>query len=218
MNNRRKLLIALGMGAIAMPFGCFAQTPAPGMHRIGFLGITSAADTEMRLDALRVGLRNLGYVEGKNIAIEYRFADGKYERLAELAAELAKIAVEVIVTYSNIGARAAKQATTTIPIVVATSADLVTTDIVASLARPGGNVTGLSRFTQEMGLKQLEMLKETLPRIKRVAYPINAVVQLNSSTDIGSAFMDKNCVYSDTDPVYTDTAIFSRQLCRRIQS
>jgi putative ABC transport system substrate-binding protein len=143
------------------------------MHRIGFLGVTSAADTETRLDALRAGLRKLGYVEGKNIAIEYRFAEGKYERLAALATELVSLKVDVIVTYSNLGARAAKQATATIPIVVAVSADLVSKGLVSSLARPGGNVTGSSIFTLELGQKRLEMLKEAMPRIKRVAYLMN---------------------------------------------
>lgn len=168
MNNRRKLLVAL-----AAPFSCFAQTPAAGMHRIGFLGVTSGADTETRLEALRVGLRKLGYVEGTNITIEYRFAQGKYERLADLATELVSLKIDVIVTYSNLGARAAKQATTTIPIVVATSADLVSKGLVNSLARPGGNITGASVFTGELGQKRLEMLKEAMPRVKRVAYLMN---------------------------------------------
>lgn len=173
MNNRRRLLVALGAVALAAPFSGFAQTPAAGMHRIGLLGVTSAADTETRLDALRAGLRKLGYVEGKNLAIEYRFAEGKYERLAELAAELVGLKIDVIVTYSNIGARAAKQATTTIPIVVATSADLLGRGLVTSLARPGGNVTGSSVFAEELSQKRLEMLKEAMPRIKRVAYLMN---------------------------------------------
>jgi len=173
MNSRRRILVALLADALAAPLGGFAQTPAPGMHRIGFLGITSAADTETRLDALRAGLRDLGYAEGKDIAIDYRFADGKYERLGELAAELVRLKVDIIVTYSNIGARAAKQATATIPIVVATSADLVSKGLVNSLARPGGNVTGSSIFTLELGQKRLEMLKEALPRIKRAAYLMN---------------------------------------------
>ena len=173
MNNRRRLLVALGAVALAAPFSGFAQTPAAGMHRIGFLGVTSAAATETRLDALRAGLRKLGYAEGKNIAIEYRFADGKYERLSELAAELVNLKVDVIVTHANIGARAAGQATTTIPIVVATSADLVGRGLVTSLARPGGNITGASVFSEELGQKRLEMLKEVMPRIKRVAYLMN---------------------------------------------
>ncbi len=173
MTNRRRLLVALGAVALAAPFSGFAQTPAAGMHRIGLLGVTSAADTETRLDALRAGLRKLGYVEGKNIVIEYRFAEGKYERLAELAAELVSLKVDVIVTYANIGARAAKQATTTIPIVVATSADLVGRGLVTSLARPGGNLTGSSVFSEELSQKRLEMLKEAMPRIKRVAYLMN---------------------------------------------
>ena len=143
------------------------------MHRIGYLGVTSAVDNETRLDALRAGLRNLGYAEGKNFAIDYRFAQGKYERLEELATELVGLKVDVIVTYSNIGARAAKQATTTIPIVVATSADLVSKGLVDSLARPGGNVTGSSIFTLELGQKRLQMLKEVMPRLKRVAYLMN---------------------------------------------
>ena len=173
MNSRRSTLVALIAGALAASFGAIAQFPAPGMHRIGFLGITSAADTETRLDALRTGLRDLGYVEGKNLAIEYRFAEGKYERLGEMAAELVSLKVGVIVTYSNVGARTAKQATTTIPIVVATAADFMARGLVNSLARPGGNVTGSSVFSGEMGQKRLEMIKEVIPRIKRVAYLMN---------------------------------------------
>ena len=168
MNNRRRLLVAL-----AAPWSCFAQTPATGTHRIGFLGVTSAADTETRVAALLAGLLKLGYVEGKNTTIEYRFAQGKYERLADLATELVGLKVDVIVTYSNLGARAAKQATSTIPIVVATSADLVSRGLVNSLARPGGNITGASVFTGELGQKRLEMIKEAMPRVKRVAYLMN---------------------------------------------
>ena len=160
MNNRRRLLVAL-----AAPWSCFAQTPATGTHRIGFLGVTSAADTETRVAALLAGLLKLGYVEGKNTTIEYRFAQGKYERLADLATELVGLKVDVIVTYSNLGARAAKQATSTIPIVVATSADLVSRGLVNSLARPGGNITGASVFTGELGQKRLEMIKEAMPEL-----------------------------------------------------
>jgi len=173
MNNRRRFLVALGAATLALPFDAFPGTPAAGIHRIGFLGVASATATEPRLDALRADLRELGYVEGNNLAIEYRFADGKYERLAELAAELARMKVDVIVTHSNVGARAAKQATTTIPIVVATAGDLETTGLVNSLARPGGNITGSSIFSSDIGPKHLEILKESVPRIKRVAYLMN---------------------------------------------
>jgi putative ABC transport system substrate-binding protein len=178
MNDRRKLLVALGAGALSVPFGCFAQTPAAGMHRIGFLGLSSAAALGNRLDALRTGLRELGYVEGKNLAIEYRFAEGTYERLPELAAELVRLKVDVIVTHAAPGTRAAKQATATIPIVIATTGDVLVTGLVASLARPGGNVTGSTFFQLELGGKQLEMLKEAIPRIKRVAFLMNPYSEL----------------------------------------
>ena len=135
-----------------------------------------------RVEALRAGLRDLGYVEGKNIVIEYRWADGKYDRLPDLAAELVRINVDVLVTSGTPGVRAAKQATTTIPIVMAASGDAVATGLVASLARPGGNITGSAFFSPELSAKRLELLKEAVPRVTQVAYltsPENPVARAN---------------------------------------
>ena len=168
MITRRRVVLALGAGALA-PLASFAQQQPPKVARIGYLGPTSGAASEPRyLEPLRAGLRDLGYVEGKNFVIEYRWAEGKNERLPELAAELVALKVDVIVTNGVPGTRAAKQATATIPIVTSVG-DAVATGLVASEARPGGNVTGLSSFAPEIGGKRLALLKETLPRIRRVA-------------------------------------------------
>ncbi|MBI3374115.1 MAG: ABC transporter substrate-binding protein [Betaproteobacteria bacterium] len=148
---------------LAAPLRSFAQQPAAKMHRIGFLGPTSAAGIEKRLEGLRVGLREFGYVEGKNLVVEFRWAEGKYDRLPELAAELVRLKVELIVTHATPGSRAAKQATTTIPIVIATVGDAVATGLVASLARPGGNITGLSDFNAGLITKRLQLLREIVP-------------------------------------------------------
>lgn len=168
MNTRRKLLVALGAGAFATPFACFAAQPAK-VARIGYLGPTSAAGAKSRIEALRAGLRELGYVEGKNLVIEFRWADDKYERLPALMAELISLKVDVIVTHGTPGTRAAKQATTTIPVVMATAGDAVLAGLVANIARPDANVTGLTFSTPELAAKRLEVLRDTFPRIRRVA-------------------------------------------------
>jgi putative ABC transport system substrate-binding protein len=141
--------------------------------RIGFLGATSASGYAKQLDGFRLGLRDFGYMEGKNIVLEYRWAEGNYAQLAELAAELVRSKVDVIVTHGTPGTRAAKGATTTIPIVMAISGDAVATGLVVSLPRPGGNITGSTFFGPELSAKQIELLKEILPRITRVAVLVN---------------------------------------------
>lgn len=168
MNNRRKLAIALGAAALTAPFASFAQQQAK-IRRIGFLAAGSASFTASRLELLRLGLRDLGHIEGSNIVFESRYADGKSERLAGLAAELVRLQVDVLVTHTTTGVQAGMQATSTIPIVIAATADPVGTGLVASLARPGGNVTGSAIFTPEIMAKRLELLKEVAPGIKRVA-------------------------------------------------
>jgi putative ABC transport system substrate-binding protein len=173
MNNRRKFLLAIGASAIGIPLRSSAQQPAAGMHRIGFLGPSSAAGIASRLEALRAGLRDLGYVEGKNLVIEFRWAEGKYDRLPELATELVRLNVELIITHSTPGVVAAKQATTAIPIVIAAQGDAVATGLVASLARPGGNITGSNFFSPQINAKRLELLKEVLPQVRRFGFLAN---------------------------------------------
>jgi putative tryptophan/tyrosine transport system substrate-binding protein len=142
--------------------------------RIGFLLVIPASTISTRIEAFRQGLRELGYVEGKNIVIEWRSAEGKIERLPELAAELARLKVDVIVTAGPTDTRAAKKATNTIPIVMAQDSDPVGSGFVASLAEPGGNITGLSALSPEMSGKQLELLKEIVPKLQRVTITGNS--------------------------------------------
>ncbi len=168
MITRRELLIALGTSALAAPLATFAQQ-RPKVWRIGFLGPTTASGIASWVEALRAGLRDLGYVEGKNIVIEFRWAEGNYERLPDLAAELVRLKADIIVTHTVAGILAAKAATTTIPIVMGTSGDPVTTGLIASLARPGGNVTGMAGFSPEATVKRLELLKDAFPRTRQVA-------------------------------------------------
>jgi putative ABC transport system substrate-binding protein len=126
-----------------------------------------------RVEGLRAGLRDAGYEEGKNIAIEFRWAEGEYGRLANLAAELIRLDVHVLVTQGTPAARAARRATTTVPIVMASVGDPVSTGLVASLARPGGNITGLTFFVPELSAKRLELLKEAVPHVTRAAFLSN---------------------------------------------
>jgi len=147
-----------------------AQQP-PKIPRIGYL---TAADSSRPYQAFLQGLRDLGYVEGRNIAIEYRSADGKRERVPDLAAELVRLKVDVIVTDGAGPSQDAKKATSTIPIVMTSSGDPVGIGLIASLSHPGGNVTGLTSFSAELGGKLLELLKEVVPRLARVAIPMPA--------------------------------------------
>jgi putative ABC transport system substrate-binding protein len=159
-----------GIFAFAFAFGgveAQAQQPAK-LPRIGFLG-SSAASSSARIDGFRQGLRELGYVEGKNIAIEYRYEEEKLDRQNALAAELVRLKVDIIVTAGAGATRAAKAATSTIPIVMSQDPDPVGNGFVASLARPGGNITGLSSLGADLAGKRLELLKETLPKLSRVA-------------------------------------------------
>jgi putative tryptophan/tyrosine transport system substrate-binding protein len=173
MNNRRKLVIALGAGALAAPLSSLAQAPAAKVARIGLLGPGSTTGNEPWVAALLANLRDLGYVEGSNLGIEFRWAEGRNDRLPELAAELVRLKVDLIVTYQTPAALAAKQATNSIPIVMAAAADPVATGLITSLARPGGNVTGLSAAVSELAAKNLEIILEILPSAKRVAVLVN---------------------------------------------
>src|SRR2546426_4268246 len=143
-----------------------AQGPAK-LPRIGFLASRSPSSFSSETEAFRRGLRELGYVEGQNIGIEYRYAEGKTDRFADLATELVQLKVDVIVTSSTPGVLAVKKASSTIPIVFAAVNDPVASGLVASLARPGGNVTGLTNLSPDLGGKRLELLKETFPKVTR---------------------------------------------------
>jgi putative tryptophan/tyrosine transport system substrate-binding protein len=172
--RRRLILIALAALSWRPRYG-LAQKPAATIRRIGFLGVSTSAAWTTRIDALRAGLRDLGYVEGKNIEIVFRFAQGQYDRLPELAAELVRLKVDLIVTHSAPGALAAKRATETnpIPVVMTNVSDALWAGIVASLARPGGNITGDTFFVPELAAKRLELLKDALPHLRRVAVLAN---------------------------------------------
>jgi putative ABC transport system substrate-binding protein len=173
MNNRRKLVIALGASALTAPFGSFAQQQSK-IWRVGFL-------TTRRIESLDSddygafprGMRELGYVEGKNLLIEWRSADGKSERLPGLAAELVQLKVDVIVAAGTPAISAAQRATATLPIVMGSVGDPVGSGFVQSLTRPGGNITGLSILTGDLGSKYLEMLLSMAPKLSRVAFLLN---------------------------------------------
>jgi putative tryptophan/tyrosine transport system substrate-binding protein len=163
----RRAFLAGAAALLATPLAAEAQETEK-IARIGYLGIDRVSSTHLR-DAFRQGLRDLGYVEGRNVVIEYRNAEGKVGRLPALAAELVALKVDVILAVATPQALAAKQATRTIPIVFAATGDAVADGLVTSLARPGGNVTGLSFFTPELVAKRLELLKQTIPGVSRVA-------------------------------------------------
>jgi ABC-type uncharacterized transport system substrate-binding protein len=174
--NRRAFIAALGGAAAtsaSRPLTARAQ-PQSRLARVGYLGLVSASWHAPRVAAFRDGLRNLGYIEGKNIAIEFRWAEGQYDRLPALAAELVQLNVDVIVTHAAPGAFAAKRATSTIPIVITAIADLLALGLVESLARPGGNLTGLSFFNAELTGKRLELLKELVPSLAKASVLLNA--------------------------------------------
>ena len=166
--NNKTIILALCSLLLAPCSAVNAQHPA-GIFRIGFLATTSASNISARLEIFRQRLRELGYVQGKNIVIEYRYAEGKLERLPALAVELVGLKVDVIVTVSS-AVLAAKKASATIPIVFALASDPVGSGFVSSLARPGGNITGLSTMAPDLDGKRLELLKEAFPKIARVAF------------------------------------------------
>jgi putative ABC transport system substrate-binding protein len=176
--NRRKFVVLIG-SALVTPRLAFAQQGK--LPRIGCLISETLAGQANRIEALRAGLQDLGYVEGKNILIEFRPADGNYDRLPELAAELVRLKVEVLVAFGAKAGFAAKNATATVPIVVSSITDPVALGIVGSLSRPGGNVTGISNFAELSG-KQLELLKEAVPRAVRIGVLINSANRLRPSS------------------------------------
>ncbi len=166
MVSRRHVVISLGAGVLASSRAPFAQQQQAKTPRIGFLHpAVPQNNSSPFLEDLRQGLRELGYVEGKNLHLEIRWGEGKLERLPALAAELVRLNVDVIVAMTSPSILAAKQATRTIPIVMPLSSDPVGDGLVASLARPGGNITGLSMMAPELGAKRLQILKEVVPKL-----------------------------------------------------
>jgi len=165
---KKKILLVAVATFILVSFHLAQAQQPKKVPRIGFLSTVSPSTLSSRVDSFRQGLRELGYVEGKNIVIEWRYGDGKLDRLPALAAELVRLKVDVIVTAAPPVTRAAKQATVTIPIVMAFDDDPVGSGFVASLNRPGGNITGLSTQSPEISGKQLEFLREIVPKLSRV--------------------------------------------------
>jgi putative tryptophan/tyrosine transport system substrate-binding protein len=172
MRGSRRLAVALTLGMLVTALAAEAQSAGP-VRRIGRLSPLSASTDAPSITGLRDGLRELGWVEGRNIAFESRFADGRLDRLPQLAAELVRLNVDVIVAGSTPGVLAAKASTGTIPIVMVTTGDPVAGGIVPSLARPGGNITGVTTLGQELTAKRLELLKETMPGVSRIAVLTN---------------------------------------------
>src|SRR5512132_73383 len=169
--KRREFLAFLGVMA-ALPLQASAQSKIP---RIGFMGNSTAALEANLVDAFREGLREHGYEEGRNIVIEYRWADGKYDQFPPLVAELIAAKVDAIVTAGTPAALAVKRATTTVPLVMVAVGDPVGTGLVPSLARPGGNLTGLSSIAPDLEGKRLQLLREVVPALSHVAMFINSL-------------------------------------------
>ncbi len=166
--RRREFIMLIG-GTAVLPLAARAQQPAGRVYRVGWLSIGSREQTIHIIKPFEEGLRSLGYRLGENVVIEYRFADGEMDRVPVLAAELVRLGVDVITTGSNANTLTVMKATTTIPIIMTNSVDPVSAGLVASLARPGGNVTGFAQDTgDQLNDKRLDLLKETLPNLKRV--------------------------------------------------
>jgi len=168
--SKKVICVALGAMLLAFNFPAQAQQPKK-VPRIGYLSVSDPATESTRSEAIRLALRELGYIEGQNIAIEYRYAEGKGRRNPELAAELVRLKVDIIVVAGGGGQiQAAKNATKTIPIVMmGAGLNPVKAGLIESLARPGGNITGITNLTRELGGKRLELLKEAVPKLARVA-------------------------------------------------
>jgi len=175
-----RIVLTLLLGVLLAPLSATEAQQATKVPRVAYLTAVSLSANAARIEAFRQGLRKLGYVEGKNIIIEWRGADGKPDRLPVLAAELVRLKVDIVVSGGPTVTRPVKEATTTIPIVMTFDNDPVGSGFVASLARPGGNITGLSTLAPDIGGKQLELLKEIIPRLTRVAV-------LGTSTQAGNA-------------------------------
>src|SRR6185312_1739645 len=170
--QRREFITLLGGTAVAWPLAAHAQSK---IFRIGFMGNSTSALEANLVDAFREGLHELGYEEGRNIVIEYRWADGKYDQFPTLVTELIAAKVDVIVTAGTPAALAVKKATTTVPLVMVAVGDPVGTGLVPSLARPGGNLTGLSSVAPDLEGKRLQLLREIVPALSHVAMFVNSL-------------------------------------------
>ncbi|MEJ8823689.1 ABC transporter substrate-binding protein [Variovorax humicola] len=173
MNSLRRILVALAVGAACAPRALLAQQQSSKLLRIGYLDTSSASIAGIRLDRLRAGLRDLGYVEGRNIVIDARWAEGAYERLPELAAALLAQKLDVVVAAGPAAIQTVRKATTTLPVVFAASGDPLAFGFVQSLPRPGGNVTGVSSVGADLSYKYLEFLREAIPSLSTVAVLMN---------------------------------------------
>jgi putative ABC transport system substrate-binding protein len=185
MNNRRKLLLVLGTAAFAAPLSALAQ-PVGKIFQIGYLGNSTPSMESALVEGFRQGLRERGYIEGKNAIVHYRWAEGKVDLIPALVAEMIALNVDVLVTSGTPAPLAAKKATTTLPIVMGAVGDAVAMGIVSSLARPGGNVTGLSSMSNQLEGKRFQILRELVPKMKRIALLTNpanpfSAVTLNSA-------------------------------------
>ena len=221
MIDRRAFISTLTSGLLAAPLAAEAQDGGR-VWRIGYLDQGSAAGSRSYVDGLRQGLRDLGWVEGRNIAIEARFAEGKTDQLASLAADLVRLKMDLIVTSTTPAALAAKHATKTIPIVIGFAADPVGTGIVASLAHPGGNITGWTHSGRELRVKYLELLKDVVPSATRFGVlwnPANQVHQPSLQNIEGAARQLKVDLYlaGAQEPKELERAV-SGLMERRIQA
>ena len=202
----------LGGAAAAWPIAARAQQAA--LPVIGFLNSTSPDGYTERLRGFRQGLKDAGYVERENVAIEYRWAENKFDRLPELAAELVRRPATVIVATNTASAMAAKAATTMVPIAFITAEDPVRLGLVASLARPGGNLTGINFFTGELAAKQLELLRELVPAATRVAVlvnPANVTMAQSTLRDVEAAARTWGCKSKSSRPAAAATSIWHLQ-------
>ena len=203
--NYRMKSVPLLIGFILLNIH-FAEAQQPKLPRIGFVGPASTSTVANRFNAFRQGLHELDYIEGKNIAIEYRSVEGKLERLQQVAAELVSRKVDVIVTHGEAAIRAFKRATTSIPIVVGVTGDLVVSGHAASLARPGGNITGLVDTSPELSGKRLEIVKDVLPQASRIA--VLAMTDVLAKLPIGSGVI--------TDAEFKQKLLDERAVYQRI--